>query len=311
VKVEEIPVVVKLLFLDGSRVPVLEMEVLGHTHTWTDIGGLLFTHYLGAIRGEGLNDHLWRFYPKGRVSSALDPSIPILSPRMGFVDPYDDPYGDSDGDSDAPNMPLHASQCLTFFYDEGRSTIVDLRVESITPLAQAQGEAYPRCSRVAPPPCDVEHPFTDQEVREGQDYRARKLAANETEYSRRQRKVIPLRPVDWDNSELNCLRCLLDAGLKFSAAWDKYLSHGLLRRSKECCSGKWYDLKKNSQAAETVGSVGSMGRVKAGIRLLKGLRRRDLDTPFVFAKFANHLEYRKDLIRREFGGPGWDGRDDE
>jgi hypothetical protein len=109
VKVEEILVVVKLLFLDGSRVPVLEMEVLGHTHTWTDIGGLLFTHYLGAIRGEGLNVHLWRFYPKGRVSSALDPSIPILSPHMGFVDPYDDPYGDSDGDSDAPNMPLHAS----------------------------------------------------------------------------------------------------------------------------------------------------------------------------------------------------------
>lgn len=40
------PALVSLIFKNELKEPILKITVLGHIHTWTDIGELLFLHYL-------------------------------------------------------------------------------------------------------------------------------------------------------------------------------------------------------------------------------------------------------------------------
>jgi hypothetical protein len=67
--------------------PVLELEVIGETHTLTDVGEKLFDCYLGDILDECLDDHVWRFevLTNGLGEMALDCTIPILSQEMTVV----------------------------------------------------------------------------------------------------------------------------------------------------------------------------------------------------------------------------------
>lgn len=77
--------------------------------------------------------------------------------------------------------------------------------------------------------------FTDVEIAESINHR--KKLISQTVYSRRQQKVIPAPAPDWTINETNALILLIYADVKFTKAWDQYLQHTLLWRSKATSSG--------------------------------------------------------------------------
>ena len=131
---------------DGE--PVLVLEVIGELHTLTDIGEKLFDSYLGNILGECLNDHIWRFEvlvnedddmddditsasgmggfgDSEMVELALDKNTPVLSKKMIAREPYEM------GFCSPRRNPLGLGSAITFFYDEGTTTRLAVKVEKI------------------------------------------------------------------------------------------------------------------------------------------------------------------------------------
>ena len=182
---------------------------------------------------ENLHDHLWTFRVRGR---AAHPAIPILSPDLQSYDPYS-------GNFFEPEMPapgvlaagsrrlaLEVGQQLQFTYDEGCPTVLGCRVQSIHDVTDAVAATLPKAVRPPPPPVE----FTAIEIAESASYRA-----NEQEWSRPQERVIPWRAPDWQYAEQEAVDLLIKAGLTFTKAWNKYLEHALLVRTKATASGKW------------------------------------------------------------------------
>jgi hypothetical protein len=228
---------VELVF--EATAEVLRVTVDGTTATFAEVARLLFAHYLRAKLRENVDDHVWTFRVGGR---AAHPAIPILSPDLQSCDLYS-----SDFLSD-PNIPppgvlaagarrlsLEVGQDLRFTYDEGNPTVLACRVQSIHDVTDAQAALLPTAVRPPPPPVE----FTAAEVAESASYRARKAAANEREFSRSQQRVIPWQAPTWEYAELEAVDLLIKAGLTFTKAWNTYLEHALLLRTKATSSGKW------------------------------------------------------------------------
>ncbi len=110
--------------------PVLELEVIGETHTLTDVGEKLFDCYLGDILDECLDDHVWRFevLASDVGEMALDSTIPILSQDMTAheLDPME-----VANPQYLTCHPLAVGSEMIFCYDEGTTTRLAVKIESI------------------------------------------------------------------------------------------------------------------------------------------------------------------------------------
>lgn len=79
--------------------------------------------------------------------------------------------------------------------------------------------------------------FTAAEITESTNHRTK--LGGQTTYSRAQRKVIAAPAPNWCLEETHALILLIYAGVKFTKAWDQYLQHTLLWRSKGTSSGEF------------------------------------------------------------------------
>ncbi len=95
--------------------------------------------------------------------------------------------------------------------------------------------------------------------------------------------------------------------MKFTRAWDRYLRHAFLFRSKESTSGKWYAEKKLGFTKSALSHEQTVFRI---MPQLKDLRATCLATPFKHAKFKNEVEYRAASFKKEFGGSEGGGESD-
>jgi hypothetical protein len=228
---------VELVFETAAE--VLHVTVDGTTTDFEEVASLLFAHYLRAKLREDLHDHVWTFRVDGR---AAHPGIPILSSDLQSYDPYSSDYALE------PNVPapgvlaagerrlaLEVGQRLRFTYDEGRPTVLACRVQSIHNVTDAVAATLPKAVRPPPPPVE----FSAAEMAESAAYRVRKANANEQEWSRSQERVIPAQPPSWEYAELEGVDLLIKAGITFTKAWNTYLEHSLLVRTKATTSGKW------------------------------------------------------------------------
>ena len=111
----------------------LALTVLSTT-TLRDVAELLFKHYLGGIRGEGLNAHLWRFSPVYGDDTDLSYStnVPLLSNQMNLQDSFDLFGGGDDGLIEYTN--LHEGIDMLFRYDEGSPTEMYVSIERVKVL---------------------------------------------------------------------------------------------------------------------------------------------------------------------------------
>ncbi len=194
---------------------------------------------------------------------------------------------------------------LDFFvtYDMGSTTTFQLHFVGDELVDDATAKLLPRAQVKF---VDVTQPLlTPEEVKASLEYRKRMLSVVETEYSRKQRKVIPAQPRGWETDEVKVLIGFINMGLGFTKAWDTYLQHCLLFRGQGTASGKYFQLKKatymHQHAPSTLPEIFPMLRkireacLKAGVRV---------------ARFQNHEEYRADLIRREEFDYDSDSEDD-
>ena len=123
---------------------ILELEMLGHQHSLENVAESLFEHYLGDVLGERLNAHLWHFDVRISESTKhLNASIPLLS----------------------HSMIMRVGLDFIFFYDEGTTTRLACRIESIEDLPpSADPTTFPRVKGVhivAPTDTDDENTTID------------------------------------------------------------------------------------------------------------------------------------------------------
>jgi len=90
--------------------------------------------------------------------------------------------------------------------------------------------------------------FTAEEKAESIAYRQRRnelsQAGRLVEFSRRQKKLIPLASPVWNGDESWIMQRLQAAGLGFKQAWRDFLQYAFLTRSEASTSNVWYQIKK-------------------------------------------------------------------
>lgn len=120
-----------------SRRPLLQLEVLGHTHNLETVAELLFEYYLRDVRGEELYEHLWRFEPGDRQRCSYgvgyDTRLPLLSPDMCTRNVFSYPPCATPTSPGTPAM-LGAGSELLFCYDEGSPTVLAVTFEEVSAL---------------------------------------------------------------------------------------------------------------------------------------------------------------------------------
>lgn len=126
--------------------PVLQVEVLG-THTFEDVGEVLFRGYLGAVLGETLNDHVWLFSPnlgdEELEEMMFSASTPLLSPQFGLFNQLD--HYSSGARKIGTRFPITEGLEMLFTYDLGSTTVLAATVDSIAPIPEDIPEsAFPR-----------------------------------------------------------------------------------------------------------------------------------------------------------------------
>ena len=90
----------------------------------------------------------------------------------------------------------------------------------------------------------------------------------------------------------------MEVGMKFTHAWDVYLSPAFLFRSKESSSGKWYAEKKLGYEKSSASKQQTVNRI---MPQLKDLRATCLATPFKHAKWQSEEEYRAAMKKKMWG----------
>ena len=149
-------------FVKTGESPVIQLEVLGETHTFKDLGEAIFTHYLHEIRNEQLSDHMWRFelYPEQKesdwIGSNIDNTKAFLSPDM-IVHIQDlTRIHTLDQRREEPSPVKEGSQFL-FVYDYGPSVHLLISFDRIHPLGPLpEGRSVQDYPRRVPIPTDVE-----------------------------------------------------------------------------------------------------------------------------------------------------------
>ena len=81
--------------------------------------------------------------------------------------------------------------------------------------------------------------FTAVEIEESEKHRQLLARTPQTTYSRCQRKVIVAPAPLWSLEETTALTLLIYAGVTFTKAWNQYLQHSLLWRTKATSSGEY------------------------------------------------------------------------
>ena len=120
--------------------PLLELELLGDEHTLLDAAEALFEHRLEAQRGEGLDDHLWRYHEEEDDGElAFCTHTPMLRQL-----PLRDPFAGGQGPA-LSSRRLGPGSELVFTDDEGSPTRVGVVVSAVgPPPAQADRAGFPR-----------------------------------------------------------------------------------------------------------------------------------------------------------------------
>jgi hypothetical protein len=124
------------LVVHGS--PVVEIELLGETHTLQDAAECLFEYYLRDVLGEELYMHIWRFEPIDDTDLALNKDTPILSDNMIAKEPYDL------GLAPPQRRTLDEGTEMIFMYDEGSPTRLAVKIERIIDKPDDEEDDYPR-----------------------------------------------------------------------------------------------------------------------------------------------------------------------
>lgn len=122
----------------GQR-PDLRLQCLGDRHTLKNVADAIFDCYLADIRGENLEDHLWRFEPRESICGmALNHELTLLSPDTMSLQYI------FNGAPKVMNLPLGEGSKLKFLYDEGSPTVLYIHIDSIDPMPSGRTEAdYP------------------------------------------------------------------------------------------------------------------------------------------------------------------------
>jgi len=257
-----------------NKIPIMKMEVSSDTNL-ADVATYIWDRYAGVIirPGHSLDTCVWNF---GWETSHYDKND-LLAERT--VD----------------TIPLERE--FWFVYDFGNPVTFALEVEytDIVDIHPAEMQiTYPRISTLIDN-CSIEEAnFTREETIISQQYRLKKENAHETEYSVNQRCVIPLiEPYSID--EIGVMITFLESGVKFTKAWNSYLQHAFLGRSKGATSGKWYSLKKHHFPESSPPAMKNEDEHKVieGFMLVKWLRQKVLKKPFKYAKWHNADEYLK------------------
>ena len=133
-------------YMKSTARPLLTVEVLGNTHTFTDVGILLFEHYLGDVLDESLDSHLWRFEPLGEPLSygiGFSVTTPILSKNLKFENQFS--FNQHDDGDDNVAGPVRAGDELLFCYDEGSPTHIAVTIENVSVVPPTLSrQDYPR-----------------------------------------------------------------------------------------------------------------------------------------------------------------------
>ncbi len=125
-------------FVKSSTKPVIQLELLGDTQTFEDLGHGLFQYFLYEQLGEALHHHVWRFEPYSdrgeddEYGPAMDASIPLLSKEMNVKIRQDITESLLAEKKSEPLLVKEGSEFL-FFYDEGYPTRLIVTIDRINP----------------------------------------------------------------------------------------------------------------------------------------------------------------------------------
>lgn len=177
---------------------------------------------------------------------------------------------------------------LSIEYDQGDTSYFQLEVVDHHEVDARTHAKLPRAlPRVVEP---VDSPIlTAEEVSVSEAYRKRLSKTEETEYSPNQDCVIKANPHPWGHQEKQALSYLINAGVGFSKAWNQYLQHTLLFRSKGSTTGMYYQTKKRS--AKYCDVSAREQRLHDAKRVLRNVRKQCLATPLRFAQVSNREEW--------------------
>lgn len=130
--------------------PLLEVQVLG-THTFEDVGNILFSGLLQEIRGEELNEHVWYFSPNAGYENDYDddvddsqrhlmylPDVPLLGDQMALTKQQMDFEG-----AKKTKVQLTQGMELLFTYDLGTTILLLATIDSITDTSPTPSKVYP------------------------------------------------------------------------------------------------------------------------------------------------------------------------
>ena len=81
--------------------------------------------------------------------------------------------------------------------------------------------------------------FTSLEIEQSEKHRQLLAGTTQTTYSRTQRKIIAAPAPKWSLEETSALTLLIYADVTFTQAWNQYLQHSLLWRTKATSSGEY------------------------------------------------------------------------
>lgn len=177
---------------------------------------------------------------------------------------------------------------LSVVYDMGNTDVFELEMVKKSGVA---AKTYAKLPRVLPKKREpVDAPIlTAEEIVASEAYRTRVSEAQETEYSPAQECVIKANPHPWRFGEKQAISCLIKAGMGFSKAWNQYLQHTLLFRTKGSASNMYYQMKKYYEKSNDASAREE--RLRDARRVLRSVRKQCLETPLRFAKYRNEEEY--------------------
>ena len=202
--------------------------------------------------------------------------------------------------SELPLKPVVSTLQVT--YDFGSSTYFQIRVLSCSTVGAESAKKFP-CEAPKRP---ADAPFlTDSEIAASVAHRTLLETTAETEFSKRQERVIKAQSRPWSMREQNALHLVSMSGMKFTAAWKALLQHTLLFRSKSTASQKFYGLRRDRRdyADEDDSKLTPAQKARALAQaksLLRSVRLDCLAARPRVAKVHTIAEYRTQLFKRMY-----------
>jgi len=260
----------------NQSLPIMRIQVADST-TLDQVASTVWDSYTGVqIRPhESLDSHLWNFSCNSRkfLPTKKMGTIPLKTPFMFHYDSFS---------NDAVALELEI---------EGLEFNMNIPLLEIYPYKEVSSKEN-RCKI-------SEAIFSPEEIAESKEYRVNKENAKETAYSRYKGCVVPL-VEPFSDDETGVIFTFLKSGVNFTKAWDRYLQHSLLRRTKGATSMKWYGLRKHVLYFDPIPKVPRDNVVVEMFLEAKRLRKKTLRTPFKHSKWQNEDEYMQRDIYAEY-----------